>query len=136
MPAQTDSKGVIRLLGMATYLSKFCPNFSDTTGPLRELTKKENDFVWRTHTHGTAFDKLKQLFINVPVLQYYDVNKPVTVQCDASQAGLGCAIMQDGQPVEYASRALTQTEQAYAQIEKELLAIVFALERFDTYVYA
>ena len=61
--------------------------------------------------------------------------KSVTIQADASQTGLGAALMQDGQPISYASRAMTDTEQNYAQIEKELLAIVFACERFNDYIY-
>ena len=59
----------------------------------------------------------------------------MTLQCDASQSGLGAAILQKGHPVPYASRALTSAEIRYAQIEKELLAIVFACERFDTYIH-
>ena len=59
----------------------------------------------------------------------------MTLQCDASQSGLGAALMQGGQPVAYASRVLTATERRYAQIEKELLAVVFACRRFDAYVY-
>ena len=49
--------------------------------------------------------------------------------------GLGACLMQDGHPVAYASRSLTPTEVQYAQIEKELLAIVFAMEKFETYLY-
>ena len=59
----------------------------------------------------------------------------MTLQCDASQSGLGTALMQNGQPVPYASRALTSAETRYAQIEKELLAVSFACQRFDAYVY-
>ena len=65
----------------------------------------------------------------------YNVQEEVTLQCDASQAGLGAALMQKGQPVAYASRALTPTETRYAQIEKELLAIVFGCEHFKAYTY-
>ena len=55
------------------------------------------------------------------------------MQADASQVGLGAVLLQDGQPIAYASQALTSTEQQYAQIEKELLASLFGLEKFDQY---
>ena len=70
-----------------------------------------------------------------PILRYYNLREKVTIQCDASQHGLGAVLLQGGQPVAYASRALTPTEENYAQIEKELLAIVFACEKFDAYIY-
>ena len=59
----------------------------------------------------------------------------MTLQCDTSQHGLGTALMQEGQSDAYASRALTPAETLYAQIEKELLAIVFAIGNFETYIY-
>jgi hypothetical protein len=70
------------------------------------------------------------------VLAYYDVKKPVTVTCDASKYGLGAALLQEDKPVAFASRALTDAETRYAQIEKELLAVVFAFEKFNQYTYA
>ena len=69
------------------------------------------------------------------MLRYYNLKEDVTIQCDAFQRGLGAALLQGGQPVAYASRALTDTEVTYAQLEKELLAIVFACEKFDAYIY-
>ena len=63
------------------------------------------------------------------------MNLPVTIQCDSSETGLGAALLQEGQPVAFASRALTPTERGYAQIEKECLAIVFACERFSQYIF-
>jgi len=63
------------------------------------------------------------------------MSKPVTLSCDASQSGLGYVLMQDGEPVAYGSKALTDAEYAYAQIEKELLAIVCGLKKFHTYIY-
>ena len=63
------------------------------------------------------------------------MQEEVTLQCDALQSGLGAAMMQNGQPVAYASRALTSAETRYAQIEKELLAVVFACDHFDAYIY-
>ena len=68
------------------------------------------------------------------MLKYYDVQEPVVMQCDASEHGLGAALMQNGQPVAFASRSLSQTERQYAQIEKECLAIVFSCERFSQYL--
>ena len=79
---------------------------------------------------------MKEAVSSTPVLRYYNIEEEVTLQCDASQYGLGAALLQAGQPVAYASRALTPAETRYAQIEKELLAIVFACEKFEEYIYA
>ena len=70
-----------------------------------------------------------------PLLKYYEREKDLVSQCDASEGGLGAALLQDGRPLAYASRALTAAERNYAQIEKELLAIVFSTERFHQYTY-
>src|SRR5215469_12171739 len=123
------------LLGMATYLSRYVSNFSSLTAPLRELLKSDNDFIWDMDYHGKALEMLKQCLTSTQALAYYDVKKPVIVQCDRSQSGLGAVLLQDNKPVEYASRALSETEKSYSQIEKELLAILFGLQRFHTYVY-
>ena len=67
-------------------------------------------------------------------LQYYDRTKPVTVQADTSQRGLGARLVQEGKPIAFASKSLTDTETRYANIKRELLAIVFACQRFNTYM--
>ena len=77
--------------------------------------------------------QLKRLLTTAPLLTYYDPAKKLTIHCDASSTGLGAALMQQGKPLAYASRALSDTEAGYAQIEKECLAIVFSLERFHKY---
>ena len=69
------------------------------------------------------------------LLQYYNPDDELTIQCDASEYGLGAALLQNRLPVAYASRALTDTETRWAQIEKELLAIVYAVEKFLQYTY-
>ena len=130
MPPPTDRQGVMRLIGMATYLAHFVPAFSDTVAPIRELLRRDTEFRWDPTVHGRAFEKLKEILSSDPVLGYYDVGKPAVVQCDSSQSGLGAMLLQDRRLVEYASRALTATEQQYAQIEKELLAILFAIRTF------
>lgn len=78
---------------------------------------------------------MKRLVTNAPVLKYFDSTKGVILQCDASDKGLGGVLMQDNHPFAYASRALTDPETRYAQIEKQLLAVVYGLERFYTYTY-
>ena len=70
-----------------------------------------------------------------PILKFYNKNKPVVVQCGASEKGLGAALLQEEQPLAYVSRALTVCEMRYAQIEKELLAIVFSCGRLHQYTY-
>lgn len=81
------------------------------------------------------FLKYKKKLVSPPVLQYYTLNKPITISVDASKNGLGACLLQDNLPVSYASKSLTKTEQGYAQIEKELFACVFACERFYMYIY-
>lgn len=134
MPQPTDVKGVQRLLGMVNYLSKFCNHLSDQCEILRQLTHKDNLWDW-TETHEEAFRKIKETIANAPVLKYYNPEEELTLQCDASETGLGAALTQGGKPVAFASRALTQTEKGYAQIEKECLAIVFGMEKFHQYTY-
>ena len=87
------------------------------------------------HEQQASFDKLKQLCSTTPVLAFYDVNKSVDIQCDASKDGLGAVILQDNRPIAYSSRSLTETEQRYAQIEKELLSIVHATTKFHCYIF-
>lgn len=134
MPNPTDAKGVQRLIGFANYLAKFMPHLSTVCEPLRCLLDKGTPWHWLPK-HEDAVCKLKSMATSMPVLHYYDVAKPVTVQSDFSQSGLGCCLMQEGQPVAFASRALTPTEKNYAQIEKECLSIVFACQRFHHYLY-
>ena len=95
--------------------------------------KKEIPFHWDS-PQEELFSKLKNILSSTPVLTFYDAKKPVIISCDASQSGLGTLLLQDGKPVAYASRALSSTETRYAQIEKELLTVVFAFTKFHQYV--
>ena len=107
---------------------------STVTQPMRELLKSNVVFMWE-EPQKKAFDEIKIILSSSPVLAYFDVRKPVTITCDASQSGLGALLLQDNKPIAYASRALTAPKTRYAQIEKELLAVVFAFTRFHQYVY-
>jgi len=68
-------------------------------------------------------------------LAYYKSNEVLEIQCNSSQSGLGAVLMQNGHPIVYASGALTETESRYAQIEKEIMVIVFAVGKFNDYTF-
>ena len=95
--------------------------------------KNDVAFTWETNEQQ-AFEEIKALISRAPLLKYFnpDLKK---IQTDASSSGLGACLMQGGQPVQYASRALTETEKRYCQIGKEMLSVVFGLTRFHTYTY-
>ncbi|KAJ8393225.1 hypothetical protein AAFF_G00062970 [Aldrovandia affinis] len=122
MQTPTEVKCLQRLLGFVNYLSKFLPNFSDVCEPLRHLTDKDIEWAWLPQ-HDAALENIKHLVTHHPVLKYYDLKEEVTLQCDSSETVLGAALLQNGQPVAFASRTLTQMEQRYAQIKKECLAV-------------
>lgn len=134
MPAPKDRNGVLRFLGMVRYLSRFVPHLAENTENLRGLTKKHSSFYW-TAAHEAEFSKLKDLIASATCLKYYDASQPLYIQTDSSKTGMGCCLFQSEAPIAYSSRALTTTETRYAQIEKELLAVVYALEHFNEYTY-
>jgi transposase InsO family protein len=134
MPTPKSKKELQRFLGMVNYLGKFVKNMADITAPLRILLKKDVEWQWNVEQEN-AFLNLKAQLTDTPVLVHFNAEKPVTITADSSSVGLGCALLQEGKPVSYASRSLTSTEQKYAQIEKETLAIVFACEKFHQYIY-
>ncbi len=134
MPRPRDKAEVKRLLGMINYLGKFLPQLSDISEPLRNLTKEGVQFIW-SQIHEDTFNKLKQMISQPPVLQYYDLDEEVTLETDASDYGLGAVLLQNGRPVAFASRTLTQSERRYSQIEKECLSLVFGCTRFDHFLH-
>ena len=134
MPTPGDRKELLRFLGMTTYLSKFIPGYSTITDPLRMLLKKDVPWQWHPE-HDSAVRKLKEQVEKAPTLAYFNPNRPVVIQTDASSTGIGSCLLQDERPIAFASRSLTDAETRYAQIEKELLAIVYACEKFSHYIY-
>ena len=133
IPQPLCKQEVLSLLGFVNYLSRFLPRLADVAQPLRDLTSKAAKFTWAKQ-HDTVLKEVKKLVVNHPILKYYDCNAEVTLQCDASEKGLGAVLLQNGQPVAFASKTLSPTERRYAQIEKECLAIVFACQRFSQYI--
>ena len=120
-------------------MGTFIPKLSHHTEPLWAMLKKDNVFH-REEQQTWSFQQIKDLIAkanNTP-LRYYDRKIPVTVQADASLRGLGACLIQkhngEDQPIAFASKSLTDAETRYANIERELLAIVFACQCFSTYL--
>jgi hypothetical protein len=134
MPIPKDKPAVQRLLGLVNFLHSFIPNLSTITAPLRSLLKKGTAWYW-SHEHQRAVEKIKEILTAKPVLALYDANKPLSIQCDSSMSGLGACILQDNKPVAYASRALSEAETRYSNIEREMLSILFATQSFHHYIY-
>ena len=137
MPPPTNVTELRRVLGMANWLGAYVPHLATVTQPLNRLLKTDSEWVWG-NPQQEAFQQMKQLLTTSPVLAYYDPAKPTTVMADASSYGLGAVLMQQhgerSKPVAYASRTLTPCEQRYAQIEKELLSITWACDKFRRYL--
>ena len=114
---------------MVHYLKKFSPE--PLSEPLRRLCKSGVEWAWELEQQN-AFEAIKQVIMTLPV---FDKTKKHTIQCDASKRGLGAVLLQESKPVMYMSRALTEMEQRYSNIERELLAIVFALQRLNHYTF-
>ena len=122
---------------MVNHVDKFAYRMADTTKPLRDLMKKEIDWNW-DEPQEKAFLTVKKQLSSTPVLAHFNPDKPTKVSVDASSYGLGGVLFQkqenDWKPVFCASRSLTATEQRYAQVENEALAVTWNCERFQDYL--
>ena len=133
MPPPPDVKTLQSYLGLVNYMARFQPSLSSVSRPLRDLLKEKVDYVWSPEA-DKAFNDIKRAITCAPVLSYFDPKKDTVIQSDASTNGLGCALIQDDKPVCYASRALTEAESRYSNIERELLAAMWSLEHFNHYI--
>ena len=106
MKQPQTKKDLQTFLGFITYLSKFLPNMSDASALLRVLLEEKNDWFWEKQQED-SFNKLEEMATNTPILSYYNPKQPLTL------------LLQNDKPIAYAPRALTPTQQRYAQIEKE-----------------
>lgn len=128
-----------RFIGLASWYRRFVQNFAVIAAPLHNLTKgnKKTKFVWSLAAEQ-AFLNLKTLLTSAPVVSCPDYNKPFTIQCDASNEGIGAVLCQktddSDQPVAYLSRKLNDCEKRYSASEKELLSVVYAVEKFRPYI--
>lgn len=139
MPTPKNVKEVESFIGMTNYYARFVPHLSELCRPLNLLRRKDADFIW-DREHEEAFGKIKEAMKSSRLLTHFNNTLPVFLATDASNYGLGAVVyhkLSDGSEkvIEYASRTMTTTEVKYSQIEKEALAIVWGMERFQAYLY-
>ncbi len=126
-------------LGMVTYSGKFLPDLSTVLAPLYQLLHHDCHWKWGA-AQAAAFIKVKNLMQSASVLVHFDPEKELTVSCDASPYDIGDVlshVMEEDseKPIAFASRTLTKAEKGYSQLDKEGLAIVFAVKRFHQFLY-
>ncbi|GFR87570.1 polyprotein [Elysia marginata] len=136
----TTKKQVRSFLGLAGYYRKFMPNYSSIAAPLSDITKtsKGQKFIWE-QVQENAFKGIKKMLSSTPVLSMPDWKKEFIVQTDASCAGIGACLLQEHNGIRhvvmYISRKLKPAETRYSTIERECLAIVYALSKLEPYLY-
>ena len=133
-----DASQVRSFIRLVQYSAKFLPNFAQEAEPLRSLLRKNEPFIWG-EAQERSFQKLKQLVAQATTLAYFRGDCNTRIIADAGPQGLAAVLtqLQDGEwrAISYASRNLTEVERRYSQTEKEALALVWACERFNIYVY-
>ncbi|KAH7551973.1 reverse transcriptase [Bipolaris maydis] len=134
-PKPNTVKDVQSFLGFANYYRKFIKDYSKITAPLTEITKKEIGFKWEQE-HQEAFERIKQIFLEAPVLEMYSPQRPTRVETDASDYALGAVLSQQctdkkWRPVFYHSRKFSGAELNYDVHDKELLGVVDAFEQWE-----
>ncbi|XP_043064323.1 uncharacterized protein LOC122320261 [Drosophila ficusphila] len=133
----TNLKELRRCLGIASWYRRFVPNFADVVEPMTSLLKKDQSWGW-TEKQKQAFQKLKDLLTEAPILACPDFEEKFVLQTDASEYGVGAVLTQtiDQQErvIAYASRRLNTAERNYSVTEKECLAIVWAIRKMRCYL--
>ena len=136
-PAPVTRKELMRFLGMSGFYRKFVNNFATLVSPLTNLLGKKVKFSWSKECQE-AFEKLKSILANEPVLLAPNFNKPFKLAVDASDVAVGAVLLQeyDGieHPVCYYSKKLCKHQVPYSTVEKETLALIMALQHFDVYL--
>ena len=135
----TTKKEVRSFLGLANYYRAHIPTFAAVAVPLTDLTRKgqPNKIRWG-QAQEKAFSSLQDCLLKRPILRLPDHSKPFILRTDASNFGLGAALMQQHDeklyPVAYASKKLAPAETRHSTLEKECLGIVWGVKRFQLYL--
>ena len=134
MVAPKNKQELQSFFGTVNFMATFIPNLAGKTHMMRSLLKKDSHFVW-TQDMESEFLHVKQAISSAVALSHFDANKPAVIETDASLKGLGVVLCQDGRPVKFLSKSLTRAESEYSNIERELLAVLYACERLHIYTY-
>ena len=113
--APTSVSDVRSLFGMANYVSRFIRNYADIVAPLRDLSRKGEEFKWQ-EVHQQALDQLKSILTPDDVIAYFDPRKRTVLMVDASPVGLGAILIQDSKVISYASKALSSSQSSLSRV--------------------
>ncbi|GJW37695.1 reverse transcriptase domain-containing protein [Tanacetum coccineum] len=137
LPPPTSVKGIRSFLGHAGFYRRFIQDFSKIARPMTHLLEKETPFIFLTECRE-AFETLKKKLTEAPILVAPDWDLPFEIMCDASDFAVGAVLGQRKnkhfQPIHYASKTMTEAQAHYTTTEKELLAVVYAFEKFRPYL--
>ncbi|GJR72036.1 reverse transcriptase domain-containing protein [Tanacetum coccineum] len=137
LPHPTTVKGVRSFLGHAGFYRRFIQDFSKIARPMTHLLEKETPFVFSKDCID-AFQTLKKKLTEAPILVVPDWNLPFELMCDASDFAIGAVLgqrkMKHFQPIHYASKTMTEAQIHYTTTEKEMIAVVYAFEKFRPYL--
>jgi hypothetical protein len=131
-PHPKTLKSLRGFLGLTGYYRKFVKNYGKIAAPLMALLKK-NSFTW-TPAVAQAFQTLKTAMCTTPVLALPDFTKTFVLECDASGKGIGAVLMQEGRPLAFTSKQLSEKNLGKPIYEKEMLAIRHAVELWHPYL--
>ena len=129
-----DKETMQSFLGLINFLHRYSKNLAKFCTPLRELTQKNGHYTV-TEEHRSAFREIKAEFAQKIVLPYFSTEKKCVLQVDASKKRFGAVLIQDENPVYYASRTLSKAEKNYQNLERECMAAVWGMEKFHYFLY-
>ena len=121
-------------LGMINFLNRYSPRLAKLSTTLRELCRIHANYKPKSE-HHKSLDAIKREFSTNIVLAYYDPTSHTTLQTDSSEKGLGAVLIQNGTPIYFVSRAISTTEANSQNLEKEMLATIWGMEKFHYFPY-